>query len=88
MNFNDQLNEYYSTNGKVFKELEQAEKALRLKGFAISNKLWRNKRGRIAYLTPIRDHIYDKIQRKRQVQKGWLVTFGGKPISYEELRIG
>lgn len=85
LSLNEQLNEYYASNGKEFVCHNAAVNHIKKKGYFWSNGKYRNTAGNIAYLTKIVDSDYNKAGKKTIIPKGWLVTFGGYPISHNEL---
>ena len=87
MNFNDQLNEYYSENGKIFTYLEAAISFLKKKGFYKSRGVFRNCYGKKAFITKVKDYTYNKAGDRSVRQIGWLVTLGGEPISHLDLKL-
>lgn len=87
MNFNEQLNEYYSDNGKVFGILSMAMNFLKKHGYYQSNGMFRNDHGQKAFLTKIKDYTFDKSGNKKVQHVGWLVTLGGEPVSYTNLKL-
>lgn len=81
----EKLNEHYATNGKQFTCHAAALTLLKKRGFYLSNGAYRNMHGQKAYLTKLKDFVYSNMGQKTIVPIGWLVTFGGNPISCQEL---
>ncbi len=87
MTFDDELNQYYAENGKVFTSLHAAMIFLKKRGFYKSNGMFRNDHGRKAFLTKVKDYNYGGDGKKWIDHVGWLVTLGGNPISYVNLKL-
>lgn len=84
--FDQQLNELYTQNGRECGTYQAGLNILNKAGYFLSNKFFRNEVGKKAYLTSLRDHEFRKTVKKVK-HKGWLVTFGGKPIHPSELKL-
>ncbi len=85
----DELNYIYRENGYVYSTREMAVLELRGKGYSEYKNAWKDKYGRIARLTKLRTGrlgLYDK-EKITFSDGGWLITYGGEPITYDQCKI-
>ncbi len=78
--FNELIDQTYSKNGKECKSELDAIRFLTQAGYYMSNKQYRNKVGKTAYITRLKDHYWDTHGEKQVSYTGYLVTFGGEPL--------
>lgn len=76
------LNDTYSDNGLTFTQEKSAESYLQRNGFKkAAERYYKNSAGKEARIYPLFKHVIYSDGEKSKRENGFLVSFGGTPIS-------